>query len=389
MHRSRLRVAFALALLAALDARAQALTKLPMLHSYRADELRVQWETDSNPPGTVHALDWGTSSVTQNSVVAIETLAVAADRFVHRARATGLDPGGAYVYRVRSGANASAVYPFRTADVADAPFRMAWIADNQDQAGTPFVGVLNGIAPHAPDVIGHAGDTVQNGDVLAEWQTQWFDPFAAAGNLGQRTPVLVARGSHDGFYPPAQIYHWLAGNNRWYAETIGRVRFVFLDSTVISLEQNAFLDAELASPASQQADFRVVVFHHPPYSNLWSDPGYNGHPYQRSAWVPLFEEHGVDLVINGHAHCYERAVKSGVVYLVVGGAGGRLDTVASGTPWPFFVVARGVHHYAILDVEPGHLSWTAYTLDGAILDRFELGGAAPEISVFPTSAAQR
>jgi 3',5'-cyclic AMP phosphodiesterase CpdA len=205
--------------------------------------------------------------------------------------------------------------------------------------------------------------------------------------VGQRTPVLVARGNHDGFFAPAQVYHWLPNNDRWYAETIGRVRFVFLDSNVIDAAQVSFLTAELASPASQDADFRVVVFHHPPYSNLWSDPGYNGHPYQRNNWVPLFEQYGVDLVINGHAHCYERAVKSGVTYLVVGGAGGLLDTVPSANPWPFFVVARGVHHYAILDAEPEHLTWTAYTIDGAILDRFELGGAVvPEIPVFPSTA---
>jgi predicted phosphodiesterase len=364
-------------------ARAQALTKLPMPQSFRPFELRVQWETNANPPGTLNALDWGSASPTQNSVAAQQTIALAADRFVHRAVATGLAPATAYVYRVRSGAVSSPAFPVRTAPAGSAAFRMAWIADNQDQTGMPFQSVLTSLLPFAPDVIGHAGDTVQNGPVLAEWQEQYFDPFAAASNLGQRTPVLVARGNHDGGGLNALTYHWLPGSERWYAETIGDVRFVFLDSNLVSAAQDDFLRAELASPASQAAAFRVVAFHHPPYTNLWQDPGYNGHTYPRNVWVPLFEEHGVDLVINGHTHAYVRGARNGVHYAVIGGAGGGLDTIPSAAPWPFMVVARAVHHFAILDVAPGTLRWTVYDPTGAVVDHVALPMGAPGIPVFP------
>jgi len=360
-----------------------------MPQSFRPDELRVQWETDSAPAGATHALDWGTSSPTQNSVVAAQTIELAADRFVHRAVATGLSPGVSYVYRVRSGGTTSATWGFRTARAPDAPFRMAFLADNQDQAGVAFATVLARVDAAAPDAIGHAGDTVQNGDQPLEWQAQWFDPLAAVANLGQRVPVLVARGNHDGYSALAQAYHWLPGSGRWYAETIGRVRFVFLDSNAVDAAQEAFLDAELGSAATQAADFRVVVFHHPPYSNLWSDPGYNGHPYQRTSWVPRFEQHRVDLVISGHGHSYQRGSQNGVTYLVVGGAGGELDTVASATPWPFLVRVVSAHHFALLDAAPGHLTWTAYALDGSELDRFELGSGTPEVPVFPLGGAPR
>jgi len=360
-----------------------------MLQSYRANELRVQWETDANPGGTVNALDWGIASPSEHTVVAQATIAVAPDRFLHRAVATGLSPGTSHLYRIRSGLASSATHAYRTAGLADAPFRMAWIADNQNQAGTPFVSTLQGIMQHAPDVIGHAGDTVQNGDVLAEWQSQWFDPFAVAANLGQRTPVLVARGNHDGHFPPAIAYHWLPGNEYWYAETIGRVRFIFLDSNIVATTQDAFLAAELASPAAQDADFVVVAFHHPPYTNLWDAQGFNGMPYERNVWVPLFEQYDVDLVISGHAHAYERGVQNGVTYLIVGGAGGALDTVPQVPPWPFISVALPVHHFAILDASPGRLRWAAYNLSGAVIDQFELGASVPGVPVFPFVGAGR
>ncbi len=374
-----------LALLPALPAAAQALRKLPVPQSFRTNELRVQWETDANPGGTVNALDFGISSPAENSVFAHETIVLAADRFVHRAIATGLAPGTPYVYRVRSGPTTSGTYPVRTAPLADSSFRMAWISDNQNSAGTSFLSVLERIVPFAPDVIGHAGDTVQNAAVLSEWQTQYFDPFAAAQNLGQRTPVLLARGNHDGSSPPALAYHWLPENGLWYAETIGRVRFVFLFANIVAPAQDDYLRAELASPASQNAEFRVAVLHNPPYTNLWDQPGWNGEPHVRDVWVPILEQYGVDLVISGHAHCYQRGVQNGITYTVVGGAGGALDTVLIPPGWPFITVAEPVHHFAILDVSPGRLVWNAYDLSGAPIDSFELS-SSPQIPVVPIGA---
>ena len=367
---------------------AQNLTKLPMPQSFRQNELRVQWETDANPAGTVHALDFGLASPSESSALAQETITLAADRFLHRAVATGLSADTAYVYRVRSGPTTSATYPVRTAPGPGGSFRMAFIADNQNQAGTSFLSVLERIVPFAPDAIGHAGDTVQNGGVLAEWQTQYFDPFAAAQNLGQRTPVLVARGNHDANFPPALAYHWLPENGYWYAETIGNVRFLFMASHVATPAQDAYLAAELASPASQGAEFRVAVFHHPPYTNLWDQPGYDGEPHQRDVWVPILEQYGVDLVINGHAHCYSRGAQNGVTYTIVGGAGGALDTVVIPPGWPFIAIAQPIHHFAILDVSPGQLAWHAYDLSGNEIDAVVLS-AAPGVPVFPTGARER
>jgi Calcineurin-like phosphoesterase/Purple acid Phosphatase, N-terminal domain len=367
-------------------ARAQALTKLPMLQTFRTSEARVQWETDANPAGTVHRLEWGLASPTQNSVVAQSTTQLAPDRFVHRAVATGLAPQTAYLYRVRSGPAVSATYSLRTAPLPATPFRAAWIADNQNQLGTPFLSVLVKLAPHAPDFIGHAGDTVQDGDVLAEWQSQWFDPFAAApGNLGQTTPVLVARGNHDWEYPTSLAYHWLPDNGDWYAETIGRTRFLFLDSNLPWVEQESWLRAELASPASRNAAFRIAVFHIPAYTNLWDSEGYRGDAYVRDTWIPIFEQGKVDLVVNGHAHCYERGSLNGVTYTIVGGAGGSLDTIVQSPLWAFIGVAQSVHHYAIMDVSGDKLRWTAYDLQDHAIDSFELTSRAAGIPVFPST----
>jgi hypothetical protein len=363
----------------AASAPGQVIQKLPMLHTYESDEVWLQWETDSDAVGTEHVVEWGQASVGENQTPSTATIALDGSHFVHRAVLSGLAPDTAYRYRVSSGASVSPEFRFQTVSAApDAPFRVAWLADNQNAAGTPFADVLAEIDPHAPDFIGHAGDTVDRGAVFSDWQSQWFDPFAAVNDLGQTCPVLVARGNHDGQSPLAYAYHWLPGNGSWYARTLGRIRFVFLDSARREEEQTSWLDDELSSAAAGEADFVVVVFHHIPFTNLWDDAdGYNGDWWVRSNWVPLFETHQVDLVVSGHAHAYERGERNGVVYTAVGGAGGALDTFVPPQTWDFIEVALSVHHYVIMDAEPGHLQWTAYDLDGEVIDSIALGEPLP------------
>jgi 3',5'-cyclic AMP phosphodiesterase CpdA len=105
--------------------------------------------------------------------------------------------------------------------------------------------------------------------------------------------------------------------------------------------QTAWLDRRLAElRASDAVDFVVVFFHHCTYSTSThaSDGGV------RDAWLPLFDKHQVDLVINGHNHVYERTdalrggrvgrqvpvgastdpTRDGTVYVTAGGAGQSL-----------------------------------------------------------------
>jgi len=353
---------------------AQTLTKLPLLQVYRSDEIWVQWESDSDPPASEHVVEWGLASTAENTTASSETIAISAGRFLHRAVLAGLSPGASIQYRVRSGSDTSATFTTETAGVAG--FRMAWLSDNQNQAGTSFEGVLDQVVPYDVDFIGHAGDTVQNGPVVQEWHDDWYTPLTNASSIGQKVPVLVARGNHDGETATAYAYHWLPGNGAYHATTIGPMRLIVLNSQLYGGTQLNWLTAELASPASQDADFRVVVFHRPPYTNLWCDTsGYNGENAVRVFWVPLFEQYGVDLVVSGHAHAYERGEQNGVMYTIVGGAGGALDTMTPPVTWDLIDVALSTHHYVIMDVDAGMLQWRAYDLNDVLIDEFTLGVA--------------
>jgi hypothetical protein len=95
---------------------------------------------------------------------------------------------------------------------------------------------------------------------------------------------------------------------------------------------------------------------------------------------PIVERHGVQLVLGGHEHGYERsfplvggqkadASVPSTTYLITGGAGASLETVGS---LPQCVLSVSTHNYLRVDVTGTSLTFTAIGLGGAVLDRIAL-----------------
>lgn len=360
-----------------------AITKLPMLQDVRTDAMTLIWETDGNLAR--HFVDWGRSNVTENTLSQIETLQIDGTHFVHRAAIPDLETETSYVYRVRSGNNATPAYSFITAPRRSSPFVTAWWGDNHDGTVTLAKHVTNLLA-HAPNMICVAGDMVNNGNSLSEWHNYWFKPLETL-NAAQTTPVIFARGNHDSEHALSYAYSSLPGNESWFAFDYGNSRFIFLDSeasTSASIEQYNWLDAELNRPETQQAAFRIVCFHKPPYVNLWNGGGYIGETFVRNDWVPLLSQKNVDIAISGHMHSYQRGMTNGVVYIVSGGGGGYLDTqvVAS---WPFVQVEYSQYHFDIMEVNGPTLSWATYNSNNQLLDMFTLQSRVPVVGWQTTS----
>ena len=110
-----------------------------------------------------------------------------------------------------------------------------------------------------------------------------------------------------------------SGTEQYYSFDYGNVHVVSLDSQLSARdpEQLAAMQNWLIDDlGSNDLDWTVVIFHHPPYSkgaNHDSDDAakLNGFdlPQQdmREKFVPIFDEYGVDVVYNGHSHSYERS----------------------------------------------------------------------------------
>jgi uncharacterized protein (TIGR03437 family) len=95
----------------------------------------------------------------------------------------------------------------------------------------------------------------------------------------------------------------------------------------------------------------------------------------RDRVVPILEQHGVQAVLNGHEHSYQRTVPlrggapadggGGTTYIITGGGGGPLHDI---NPSPLYAAGKSVHHYLRAEVHGARMTLTAIGLDGEIVD---------------------
>ncbi|HRE90727.1 MAG TPA: metallophosphoesterase, partial [Myxococcota bacterium] len=356
-----------------IEGRTPRLSKSPLVYGFGASELAVIFETDGLD--VMPTLELVSANGQLIATPAMTTTTVDARHFVHLAPLPTHSPeadGEPIRYRVRLGDELSPTWELE-APRTTGRLRMAWIADNQHGWQT-FRTLIPRLNESQIDLLFVAGDFVQHGYKLREWQTEWFSPLSIDG-FGQTTPIMMARGNHDANGALAHAYAPLPGNGHWHAFSRNGVRFIVLDTesdTARTPAQLRWLADELASDASRYAELRIVTFHKPPFSNRWHSKKstYNGESWVRQHLVPLFEQHQVDLVVAGHAHAYQRRDEGGVRYVVVGGAGGALDRYKTGR-WPMTVDHVG-HHYAMMEVSDRRLSWVARDFEGQLIDSFEL-----------------
>ncbi|KAF9915235.1 hypothetical protein BX616_006598 [Lobosporangium transversale] len=255
--------------------------------------------------------------------------------------------------------------------------RFGAVSDNQCEVAQ-FIKVLKAMTEHHKiDYLIHAGDAVQDYNSLDNWQTDFASPLSYF-KIGQTTPLIYTHGNHD--YDPQGLYHY-TGRRTWHAYTVAGIRFIVLDSNLDSREQDRWLEEELKSEASRKAWFRLVLVHISPYTQYWEKNAWENKgekqwgSFVRTRYVPLFQQHNVDLVISGHQHNYMRGQDDYMVYTVIGGAGGALDTeqVEDYSVWKAGKT-KFRHHYVLMKVTGDRrLIWEVYDADcGSRLDAFVL-----------------
>ncbi|MFF2933842.1 purple acid phosphatase family protein [Streptomyces mirabilis] len=286
------------------------------------------------------------------------------DQYYVHAALDGLRPGTTYYYGVghdgfdpASPAHGSTVGSFRTAPANPEKFVFTAFGDQ----GVSSAALANDkvLLRQNPAFHLHAGDICYADGTGSGKKSDGFDPGYWDLFLKQTEPVaksvpwMVTTGNHDmeAWYSPdgygGQAARFSLPDSGFdprtapgvYSFTYGNVGVVALDANDVSYEipanqgysggqQTKWLDRKLGELRSSTAvDFIVVFFHHCAYSTSAhaSDGGV------RAAWLPLFDKHQVDLVINGHNHVYERtdAVKKGAVGRAVP-VGGSTDPTRDG-----------------------------------------------------------
>jgi 3',5'-cyclic AMP phosphodiesterase CpdA len=209
------------------------------------------------------------------------------------------------------------------------------------------------------------GDNVYPTGDPARLDATVFHPFGIVLEKGTRLFAIL--GNHDvmGGQGLEQIRD-LGMPGPWWATTIDDVLLIGLDSNSLDdPDQRTFLEDTL-----RDADepWRIVAIHESPYSS-----GYQGSNLTvRDAYAPLFAEYGVQVVLSGHDHDYQRSVPiDGVTYIVTG-AGGR--TRGTGESW-FTAASWSVLSYVDLNVFDDHLLLRAIDQGGRMFDEVTIDRA--------------
>ncbi|MCA9297906.1 MAG: metallophosphoesterase, partial [Phycisphaerales bacterium] len=100
------------------------------------------------------------------------------------------------------------------------------------------------------------------------------------------------------------------GTEAYYAWDYANIHFIVLDSqetaTSPGSAQHTWLIADLAATTQE---WIIAYWHHPPYSKGSHDSDTEGKLIQaRQNLLPVLEAGGVDLVLTGHSHSYERSM---------------------------------------------------------------------------------
>jgi predicted phosphodiesterase len=158
------------------------------------------------------------------------------------------------------------------------------------------------------------GDNLYGTEDPDDFEKKFERPYRPLLDAGVK--FYAALGNHDD--PTQTNYKYFNMNGeRYYTFKAprGSVRFFALDSNYMQAEQIQWLQKEL--PASD-SDWKIAFFHHPLYS---SGEKHGADLELRKQLEPLFLEHGVDLVLTGHEHFYERLKpQQGIHYIITGSA---------------------------------------------------------------------
>jgi 3',5'-cyclic AMP phosphodiesterase CpdA len=320
----------------------------------------------------------------------------------HHAKLSRLRADTAYLYAALHEGAAPEFGTFRTSPRGRAAFTFTSFGDQ----GTPTLGkryvppaeVTMANPPFVNDNLGSpaASDTTLgverlkplfhlfNGDLCyanlaADRVRSWWDFWENNSRSARNRPWMPSAGNHENElgngpigYQAYQTYFALppaAGQTEvtrglWYAFTAGAVRVISIANDDVCYQdggnsyvrgyssgaQKAWLERELAAARRDHGiDWVVVCMHQVAISTV---DKFNGADLGiREEWVPLFDRYGVDLVVCGHEHHYERShplrgreqnatltpvaaatatdvidTSKGTVHMVIGGGGTSLPS---------------------------------------------------------------
>ena len=370
-------------------------SRYPYLQNVRNDRASILWATLESGTGIV---EYSSDGINFNRVPAQRRPFTAAatgapnDFVQYQANITGLQPATDYVYRVSvSGMDVTPGGEMRFRTAGPGPFNFIVLGDSGYGSVEQYA-IAQKILAESPAFVVHTGDLVYNpggapGTTIDLYQRNYFNYYYTTMSS---VPFFPSPGNHD-FGPTLEPYLSIhaaptenvpaADRGRYYSYDWGNVHFISLDGHE-SLDRAVnsggpmlrWLENDLRST---RQFWRVVYFHYPPFA---AGPNMND---VHSAWVrqyvvPILEAHGVQVVLTGHEHSYQRSQPTrksafvtpdvGTNYISSGGGGAFLYPVY--TNYPVVAFGKSNFHYLRAEVRGTQITFHAIRHDGVEIDSY-------------------
>jgi len=287
---------------------------------------------------------------------------------------------GEYSYSVCTGRKRSAWYNF-TVSASD-NFRFVYIGDIQDSIGGTAGNRFLSISRKEKD----AAFWILGGDVVERPQDRyWNEYFTSVDSIAPTTPIIACPGNHEyhkGVFSKLEerfIYNFSylidsrKDGNTVFDMRYGKLAIITLDSnrdTWTLLSQRNWLKQALQK--AKDAQWKIVVLHHPVYSVR----GKFRHFFIRRLFDPLLREYGVDIVLQGHEHCYARMIAKDKNHALTT----PVYVISQFSPKDYTVdliknydrFGNGMRFYQVVGVSADTLSFKTYTENGDLYDHVRM-----------------
>ena len=295
----------------------------PYLQMPAPTSMTVRWRTDV---AGISRVQYGTES--GNLYAWVEGTVPTTN---HTVTLTNLTPATFYYYSIgltNLTLTNGPSFRFRTPPVTGSrePFRV-WVLGDCGYTNFSAVPVRDAYYNFATnrytDLWMMLGDNAYTGGTDGLYQNAVFNTYPT---MLRQTPLVSTIGNQEtagsANPPPTMAYLEIfslpmnaelgglaSGSERYYSFDYANVHFVCLDSMSTSRATNSamylWLQADLENNTN---DWLIAFWHHPPYSKGSNDSDVRTEQIEmRSNFVPLLEAYGVDLILSGHSHSYERS----------------------------------------------------------------------------------
>jgi len=183
------------------------------------------------------------------------------------------------------------------------------------------------------------------GDLTPSGRYSEFEPALEALNRST-VPVYITLGNHDVKYDGKKLWTALLSPTRNSFEYVGTT-FCLVDSSDLSLSEDELEWAAGEFDRYAGSNRRVMVTHVP-----FLDPFGFSHTLNNDSCTrtrEFVQDHGIDLVLNGHIHAFYHEMVDNTDVVISGGAGA--------------VLVNGTHHYTTVSVENGEFEVEEVELD--------------------------